>query len=46
MKSENVMIENVYINGDIDRVEIYFRLPILQGIYMSNIVSLSIFIDG
>ena len=46
MKSENKKIENIYINGDFSRVEIYFQLPITCGIYMSNIISLSIFIDG
>ena len=46
MKFENMILENVYLNGNIDRVDIYFRLPILQGIYLSNIVNLSIFIDG
>ena len=46
MKPENIKIENIYINGDFSRVEIYFQLPIACGIYMSNIISLSIFIDG
>lgn len=46
MKSENMMLENVYVNGEIDRVEMYFCLPIPQGVYMSNIVNLTIFIDG
>lgn len=46
MKSANIKIENVYLNGDFSRVEIYFQLPITCGFYMSNIISLSIFIDG
>lgn len=46
MKPENMKLENVYLNGEIDRVEICFCLPITCGIYISNIISLSIFIDG